>query len=290
VTACPTSSWGTPSRVSTELVELRRADGHPLDALWYDGADRRVGLLHVHGKGSSLLSGPSRVLPPLLPGVPHLALNMRCHDLAYTVGTEDYAVAGGMWEDLASGHLDLAAGIAHLRDRGVEEVVVAGHSSGGWYAADSMPRGTGVAAWLLLSPLTSNRNPFSWWWPEPGQLEQAAATARSLVAEGRGDALIPVDGWFCAISAATLVQRLAEPDGLWLANVRSAGAPVLLAWGDAEPRGPLWADLFAEFAGPRDRSVVLPGAGHYYRGHETALAGAVAGFLQETLGVAAGGR
>jgi hypothetical protein len=284
------SSWGTPARVPTELVELRRSDGHPLDALWYPAADeqgpgRRVGVLHVHGKGSSMVSGPGRQLPPLLPGVAHLALNMRCHDLAYTVGTEDFAVDGGMWEDLATGYLDVLAGIAHLRERGIERVVVSGHSSGGFYAADTMPRVDDVAAWVLLSPLTTNTNPFAMWWPDERDRQAAFDRARALVADGRGAELLPVSGWFAAISAGSLVQRLAEPEGIWLANVRRAGAPVLMLWGDAEPRDALWRQLYGEFAGPADRSVVLPGAGHYYRAEPDELAAAVAGFLTEALGV-----
>jgi pimeloyl-ACP methyl ester carboxylesterase len=282
--AGPLSSWATPRQVGVELVELRRDDGRPIDALWYGADDSRVGLLHVHGKGSSVLSGPSRFLPPLLPGMAHLAVNMRCHDLAYTVGTDDFAVDGGMWEDLATGYQDLAAGVAHLRERGVEQVVVCGHSSGGFYAADLMPRDDRVAAWVLLSPLTTNRNPFALWWPEAGQQERAVERARTLVDTGRGRDLIPVPGWFHAISADSLLQRVAEPDGIWLTRVGHAAAPVLLLWGDAEPRHGLWEDLFATFAGPRDRKVVLPGAGHYYRGQEAEVATSVANFLREALG------
>ena len=65
----PRSSWATPVAVATELVELRRDDGRPIDALWYGADGARLGMLHVHGKGSSVLSGPSRFLPPLLPGI-----------------------------------------------------------------------------------------------------------------------------------------------------------------------------------------------------------------------------
>jgi hypothetical protein len=284
VTEQPLSSWTTPARVGVELVELRRDDRHPIDALWYPADEPRVGVLHVHGKGSSVLSGPSRFLPPLLPGIAHLAVNMRCHDLAYTVGTDDWAVDGGMWEDLSTGHLDLAAGVAHLRERGVEQVVVSGHSSGGFYAADLMPRDAGIAAWVLLSPLTTNKNPFPLWWPDPEDRDRAAALARAMVAEGRGRDLIPVSGWFHAISAASLVQRLEEPDGVWLENVGHATAPVLMAWGDAEPRHALWDDLFGEFADGGDRRLVLAGADHYYRGQERDLAAAIADFLADAIG------
>lgn len=284
MTEQPLSSWTTPARVGVELVELRRDDGHPIDALWYPADGPRVGVLHVHGKGSSVLSGPSRFLPPLLPGIAHLAVNMRCHDLAYTVGTDDWAVDGGMWEDLSTGHLDLAAGVAHLRERGVEQVVVSGHSSGGFYAADLMTRDVGIAAWVLLSPLTTNKNPFPLWWPDPGDRDRAGVQARAMVDEGRGRDLIPVSGWYHAISAASLVQRLEEPDGVWLENVGHATAPVLMGWGDAEPRHALWDDLFRAFADAGDRRLVLAGADHYYRGQERDLAAAIADFLASAVG------
>ncbi|NEK85577.1 alpha/beta hydrolase [Blastococcus saxobsidens] len=276
----PQSSWTTPVRVGVELVELRRDDGLPIDALWYAADEPTVGMLHVHGKGSSVLTGPGRFLPPLLPGIAHLAVNMRCHDLGYTVGTDDWAVEGGMWEDLTTGHLDLAAGVAHLRERGVQQVVVCGHSSGGFYAADLMPRDPAIAAWILLSPLTTNKNPFALWWPDPADQARAADLARTMVAEGRGRDLIPVSGWYHAISAGSLVQRLEEPDGIWLSDLRQRTAPVLLAWGDAEPRDALWNELFAEFAGDGDQRLVLRGADHYYRGQEGELAAGIASFLE----------
>jgi hypothetical protein len=279
------SSGRTPVRVPVELVELRRDDGLAVDALWYGGQAHRVGVLHVHGKGSSVLSGPSRFLPPLLPRMSHLAVNMRCHDLGYTVGTDDFAVEGGMWEDLATGYLDLAAGVAHLRERGVEDVVVCGHSSGGFYAADLMTRDRAVAAWVLLSPLTTNANPFPLWWPDRADQERAAAQASAMVAAGRGRDLLPVPGWFHAISAASLVQRLAEPPGLWESWVARRTAPLLLAWGDDEPRHGLWSRLFEQLARPSDRRLVIPGAGHYYNGQERDLAAGIDRFLAEAVGV-----
>ncbi|MQA13742.1 MAG: alpha/beta fold hydrolase [Pseudonocardiaceae bacterium] len=285
MTGGPVSTWATPTRVGVELVELQRADGQPLDALWYGSAGGGAGVLHVHGKGSSVLSGPSRFLPPLLPDLSHLAVNMRCHDLAYTVGTDDFAVDGGMWEDLSTGHLDVAAGIEHLRQRGLEQVVVCGHSSGGFYAADYMTRDGGIAAWVLLSPLTTNKTPLPSWFPEPAQLAAAERMARDMVDAGRGRDLIPLRGWFHAISAASLVQRFEEPDGVWLDSVRHATAPVLMAWGDAEPRHGLWGRLYDQFAGPGDRREVLPGAGHYYRGQERVLATRIGVFLADVLGM-----
>jgi pimeloyl-ACP methyl ester carboxylesterase len=214
----------------------------------------------------------------------HLAVNMRCHDLGYTVGTDDYAVEGGMWEDLATGYQDLLAGVAHLRERGVARVVVCGHSSGGFYAADLMTRDHGVAAWVLLSPLTTNANPVPLWWPDHLDQAVAAEQAHALVAAGRGRDLIPVPGWFHAISAASLMQRLAEPAGLWGSRVRQRTAPLLLAWGDDEPRHELWSRLFEQLAGPGDRRLVLPGAGHYYNGQERDLAAGVERFLAEVVG------
>lgn len=274
-------TWGEPARVRTELVELRRADGAPVDALWYGADTERTAILHVHGKGSSVLSGPSRFLPPLMPEVAHLAINMRCHDLAYTVGTDDFAVEGGMWEDLSTGHLDLEAGVAFLGARGVEKIVVCGHSSGGFYAADLVPRVRRIAGWILLSPLTSNKFPFPMWFPTEEERVSMEKRARAMVAAGQGAELLPLPAWFHAISAASLVQRFDEPEGVWLANIRRATAPVLMAWGEAETRDRLWSQLYKAFAGPRDRKLTLAEAGHYYRGHEHRLAAEISRFLND---------
>ena len=269
------------------------ADGRRLDGLLGAPAGTvRASVVVLHGKGGNCMSGPSRVL---LEGLSDdafrvLSLNMRCHDLAYTrqdlpgvdFHTGDPSLAdGGAWEDLATGPLDVGAAVAFLRDAGPEPVFLAGHSSGGFHAAIYAASDPGLAGRVLLSPLVSNRRPFAHWFPTPEREAAALEAARLMVDRGHGDLLLPLDAWYYAISARSLLERAAEPPGIWLDAVNRSTSPTLMLWGGAESRAGEWADTFERIEAPDLRRVVIRDAEHNYIGHESAVASAVAEFVRD---------
>jgi hypothetical protein len=275
------------------LVDVVAADGRPLEGLLSAPAgdvSPVAAILHLHGKGGNFYSGPSRFLPSLLSREPlvHLSLNMRCHDLAYTrydvedsgeLRDDKNAVDGGFWERLDEGRLDVAAGVDWLRQELSLPVFVTGHSAGGFYLGDYSGSDPSIAGRILLSPLTSTRHPLSTWFAGNGSLEYAAAQARRMVAAGRGHHLLPLPQWFFAISAASLLERMAEREDRWITGMNASHAPVLLAWGDREERGALWRELFARLTASDKVAVELSACGHSYRGREVELAEHVARFV-----------
>lgn len=278
-----------PEGQAVVLQPLLADDGWPLDSLLYvpDGGIGETAIVHLHGKGSSFLGGPGRAVPPRMPHVSHLVLNMRFRDLAYTraeVPSEDFTsgevpVGGGFWESIADGHRDVAAAVAFLRDGGASRVVVAGHSSGGFYTADYGARDPDLAGRILISPLTGNRTALPVWFPNDQALEAALAQARAMVAKGRGRQLIPLDAWYYAISAQSFLERAAEPDGVWLDAMNRASSPALMVWGGAESRDDLWRDLFTAISADHKEQVVINGAEHHFIGYEDELAAAISGFV-----------
>ena len=141
-----------------DLVGFRAEDGFPLDGLLYSpkvGATTAVIL--VHGKTCNFLGGPSRFLPLSLAqaGYASFAVNMRVHSLGYSRGDVPFEnfdnfifiMAGGAWEKLEDGHKDLGGAVAYLRRLGFEKIVLAGHSSGGFYAGDYAGRESRAALW-----------------------------------------------------------------------------------------------------------------------------------------------
>lgn len=272
-------------RLDATLVALDTADGWTLDALHYASVGATTALLHLHGKGASMLGIQSRFLPALLPEVAHLSLNMRCHDLAYNTDREDRPVAGGMYESLADGAVDIAAGLAYLRER-YDRVILCGHSSGGYYAGEYGLTGDAVDGRILLSPLFTNRTALSWWYPEPEQLDAALLLARAMADEGRGAQIIPLPSWYWGITADSLLERAAQPDDRWLAGVQSDTSPLLMLWGGTEGRDPDWADYLERMSAPASGGA-LDGSDHWYGGFEHEIAERVRDFLA-TLGPSAG--
>lgn len=287
------------SELDVRLARVETGDGAHVDLAVHPPEvrpDTSVAVVHVHGKGGNFYGLPFRPLAPRMErlGAVHVSVNMRSHDLGYTrtdvpsadsVVTRDVAVGGGWWEDLDVGHHDVAAAVDHLRDLGAKDVFVVGHSAGGFYAADYAARNPGaVRGIVMLSPLTSNKTNLKMWFPEPGQQERTLELARRMVEAGHGHRIIPLDAWYYGVSARTLLQRAAEPDGVWVRNLDAAGCPVLVMWGSMESRGPLFRDLVAEL-GTADKAVVeIPGCEHNYIGFEDDAAVHTMEFIERLIG------
>jgi pimeloyl-ACP methyl ester carboxylesterase len=285
------------ARIHTELVTVSTADGWVLDALHYPAAPvapatspawpatalSSTVLLHLHGKGANMLGVQARFLPEMLPNVAHLSLNMRCHDLAYNTDREDRPVAGGMYEALDDGRVDVAAAIAWLRAEGYDTIVVCGHSSGGYYAGEYGVTGDVVAGRILLSPLFTNTTALGWWFPGQGELAAALVEAHALVDAGRPDEVMALPSWYWAISARSLIERASQPEGVWIDAVNRDDSPVLMLWGETEDRNAAWAELLGRIEAPTTGGPIA-GSDHWYGGFETIVADQVAAFVSELTG------
>jgi len=270
------------------LITFKAADGFPLDGLVYTpdgGAGKRAALL-VHGKVMNFYIGPGRILPPHLTvlGWSCLAMNRRGHDLGgIRNGRESY---GGSWETFGDSQLDIAAGIAELRRRGCSKIVLVGHSFGGIataaYAADHPDE---VAA-LALCSAGSGGPDYLVQSSRRGMLaaerhDAVDAEARRLVAEGRGDQMIALKGWWYAITAASWVDLSQNvPDTV--ENARRYPGPILALRGSKEPTGQYPAEAVAAAAGARATLAVIPEGDHFYNGVEAGFARVVCDWFGKT--------
>jgi pimeloyl-ACP methyl ester carboxylesterase len=273
------------------LVRYRGATGADLDGvLWEPRAgEPRAAILHLHGKGGNFYSSTGRFIPELTRREPltHLAVNMTCHDLGYTredrymlsAPQDAERVAGGMWERISDGRADVAAAVQVLRSLGHETVFLAGHSSGGFYAAQYAADDPEIAGRVLLSPLTSNQSAFPRWFPNDEERDTTLARARQLVAAGWGHELIPLRSWYFGVSAHSLLERASEPVDHFETALGASRTPVLMIWGSGEDRHDLWSSMYDRCTVPDKECLVLPTADHYYRGHEQSIAAALAGFV-----------
>jgi hypothetical protein len=233
----------------------------------------------------------ARWLPDALRGVAHFAFNMRCHSLAYNTDRDDVPVAGGMYESLADGEADLRAAVDVLRAEGFSRIIMSGHSSGGYYAGVFTPVGEHIVGRILLSPLTDNKVALGWWYPEAGQLEEALARARALVAAGCPDEIIPLPSWYWGITARSLLERSETPGSdFWIDRVNALPSPILFGWGGTESRDGLWQSISQELT-PRVSYARIGASDHWYHGFESEMTELVASFVREVTGVdARGGR
>lgn len=251
-------------------------------------------VLHIHGRGGNASTRPGTTLIAGWPqdGVAHLSVNLRSRDLGYTAIPEEgddpgqrehYDVGGGMWELLDESAADVALAVDALRGAGYPAVVLASHSAGALALARYVATNAGVAARVLLSPLTGARGSLVRWFGGEDALARAADTARAMVAEGRGRELLAVRGWYHAISAASLLDRLSFDHDAWRRALEADDSPCLLVWGSAETRAGHWSEVATGLALPDVRTAVLEGSGHYYVGQGDALVEIVRGFVADVV-------
>ena len=164
--------------------------------------------------------------------------------------TDPDSVAGGMWERLDDGPLDIGGAATWLRERTGLPVYVLAHSAGGYFLGDWSAGDPEVAGRVFLSPLTSVRFPLSAWFADEASLEAARESAEKLVAAGRGHQLIVLPAWYFAISADLLERAVAgdAPTGQFDARAlrliadRDAGS-------DTAPSEPSWVEAGAALHG-----------------------------------------
>ncbi len=271
--------------MQTELITFYATDGFPLDGLLHlpaGGAVTRAVLL-VHGKVMNFYTGPCRILPPYLTamGFACLAMNRRGHDLGgIRNGRESY---GGSWEKFGDSQLDIAAGVTALRDRGFSRIVLLGHSFGGIASAAYAADHPGDIVALALCSAGSGGTQYLAQSSRRGMLaadrhDAIDAEAKRLVAEGRGEQMIALPGWWYAITAESWVD-LSQNVPLTVEKLRHYPGPVLALRGAREEADLYPAEAAAMAAGANGTVAVIPGADHFYNRVEAAFVRTVSEWL-----------
>lgn len=263
-------------------------DTDPLDGLLYEpSGEPRGGVLLMHGNTTNFYSGPSRFLPPALvdAGFTCLAFNRRGHDVVTTLPGK--RAGGGAFQTAAQGIADNDAAAGYLAELGFGHPIVVGHSNGGMLGARFAADHPETSALVLLSahaggPQTYLRGCAA------GEMardhaEATLARARELVASGRGDQLLLLEGWWYVLTAASLVDRHEHTPDL-LESARRLSCPSLFLVGDLEAPEVYPAEAFAAEAAAPSEARILPGCDHWYTGLEDQAAAMVAGWLVETIG------
>ena len=271
----------------TNLVSIA-TDTTPLDGALYEPEGRPVtgAVLLFHGNTMNFYTGAPRFLPPLLTelGLVCLAFNRRGHDILAI--RDSRAAEGGALQRTHEASEDNRLAAAWLAARGQANPTVIGHSNGGMLAVRHVVDHPQTPALVLLSAHGGGTGMV------PGaskagllagdRLDEITAQARALVADGRGDTLVSLPGWWYVASAASFLDLLSElPDTLALAPHISC--PSLFVRGDQEDPARYPAEDFKRTSRGPCTVKIIPDCDHFYRGREDIVAATVAGWLARTL-------
>ncbi|TCT06694.1 alpha/beta hydrolase [Aquabacter spiritensis] len=263
----------------------------PLDGAFHEpeSGPVRGGVLLFHGNTMNFYTGALRFLPPVLTSMGYacLAFNRRGHDILSIRNSR--AAEGAAFQTTAEGIEDNALAARWMAERGFPAPVVIGHSNGGMLAVKHVHDRPETPALILLSAHRGGAgDTVLQSLSMSGHLAQARsaevlAEARALVAEGRGDTLMLVPGWWYVISAASYVDRLTTMHAI-LDLAPEIKVPTLYIRGDDESPVGYPAEIYAERAGGPCEAQVLPGCDHFYNGVEDLVCARVADWLRRTLG------
>lgn len=271
----------------TELVSIE-TDTIPLDGAWHVPEGRPIvgAVMLCHGNTMNFYVGAPRFLPPALTelGFACLAFNRRGHDILSI--RDSRAAEGAAFQTTAEGIADNEYAAQYLRDRGFASPIVIGHSNGGFLGVLHAARHPETPALVLLSAhaggRTSETLAAATGLLGGARTPELRAEAEALVAQGRGNELMLLPGWWYVATAASYLDRLTTmPSTVEMAaQVR---CPVLYLRGDQEAReGYPAEDFAARCAGPCDVSIVED-CDHFYVGREAAVTTLVCDWLVNTL-------
>ena len=271
----------------TELVSIPTPTT-PLDGALHrpDESPVRGAILLFHGNTMNFYIGAPRFLPPALTklGFVCLAFNRRGHDILSI--RDSRAAEGAAFQLTHEGIEDNAIAAAWMASQGFPDPIVIGHSNGGMLAVPHAVAHPGTPALVLLSAHGGGRSGVQRT-SRAGllagdRLEEITAQARSMVADGRGKALMLVPGWWYVITAESFLDRLTEmPDALELAP--KITCPVLYIRGDQENPDTYPAEAFAARATGQCDVEIVPNCDHFYVGRENTITALVVEWLDRVI-------
>lgn len=266
-----------------DLISIE-TDTDALDGLYYTPDEpARGAAMFLHGNCMNFYTGPARMMPPPLvaAGYAYLAYNRRGHDMVAT--TNSRAITGGAFQMTREAIADNRHAARWLGERGFAAPIVIGHSNGGMLAVQHVADHPATPALVLLSAHLGGKSIV----PHASKvgllggdrIEEVNAQAQQMVADGRGNELMLLPGWWHVITAQSYLDYSSElPDVLALSP--RIKCPVLYIRGDKEPAHIYPAEEFSARCGGPCTVAIVPDCDHFYGGREDAVTAIVAQWLE----------
>ncbi len=273
----------------TQLVTIP-TDTMPLEGAFHEPDSGRAAgaVLLFHGNTMNFYVGAPRFLPPVLTrlGLACLAFNRRGHDIVSTRNSR--TMEGGAFQFTREAIADNRTAAEWLKARGFPVPVVIGHSYGGMLATQHVVAHPQTPALVLLSTgrggASTGRESGTERLFAMDRFDELHSRALELVKAGRGRELLLMPGWWYVISAESFLDRISSvPDTIALAP--KIKCPVLCIRGDKEDVHRYPAEEFQRTAGGPCQVEIIPDCDHFYNGRESHVAGIVASWLAEQLGL-----
>jgi pimeloyl-ACP methyl ester carboxylesterase len=262
----------------TELLTIKGEEGVELDGAFYEASEGKretsdkCAVYLIHGRSMNFYTGFPRFVPPALTprGYDCLSLNRRGRSiLSITPGWKPEGDAVVMFSHQMS---DALAGLEFLKNRGYGRIIVGGHSQGGLLAAALAAQDKAIKGIVLASaiPVYDIIPP----WHPKEVVSKVIEEAKVALSEGKEDRMFTIDGWPWVISAKSVLQELDPVHADLKAFMERITVPILSFYGsDGIERqiGEPGKEAFDMSPSRSKRFVIIDGADHFYRGHESRI-------------------
>jgi len=257
----------------TEICTFKTADNERLHGALFTPLERPsdLALLFVHGVAMNFY------LPPLFTfgqdlaarGFHSFVINTRGHDWISRAGNLT-KFGGSAYENLEDCLADLDGALDYLKQRGYRRMILIGHSLGA--IKSIIYQGTRQRSDVAgIVSCSAPRQFYSERVARQAGFRELIEKAETLVAEGKGEELIPVGvgatpGIFTARSHVNKYGR--DDNNDCRPYAKRLGCPLLAIVGSAEPRF-FWeyAQEIVAGAGPNGTCRLVDGASHFYNRH-----------------------
>jgi pimeloyl-ACP methyl ester carboxylesterase len=291
-----------------EIVRVITEDGLYLEGILCEPASQRrdIALVHCHGFGGSFCSQPflDHIADDVTGrGFTFLSFNSRGHASLAVLFKQEPAgqgesLQGAVIERFEESPLDFRAWLDFIAARGYKTLALQGHSAGSIKAAryQALTQDERIKTVIFLSP------------PDILGLQKAQEqvwldnlkTAQQMVAEGRGDEIMPGDAFAYPIGARAFLSYLRPDSPAFVFNFSEPDArsetlaalqqPVLGVIGTVEE--PIVGDPYECMQALKDKAVnasfcdtaVIEGASHSYYQREHLLAQTIGDWLDRVFG------
>ncbi|MEK7133956.1 MAG: alpha/beta fold hydrolase [Patescibacteria group bacterium] len=277
------------------VVEIITPKKFVLNGLWFGPKRPRRAIVFVHGLGGSVFSMQGTVNALADKRTAVLTFNNRGHDKVATLkNTKKARFKGGAAHEVFTDCVDdLQGALNFMRRRGVNNIFLAGHSTGcqkSIYWAYKK-KGRGVEGIILLAPISD-------WSAEmhlkgKQKIARAARAARALVGRGKKHSLLPEGVWYEILDAQRFLS-LYGPDSVEEIFsysqprkvpriLKSVGPPVLALWAAKDEfadKSPKEVATWFEAHLRKGRVVIVPKVGHGFKGGEKTVALEIKKFIR----------
>jgi pimeloyl-ACP methyl ester carboxylesterase len=183
------------------IIKLLTQDSLQLDALLFGSIEAKVGFIFIHGLSSSAFSHND--ILPRGDAYVSLFINTRGHDDLTSIKQKNNTNKGYAWYPAGTAHeqftdciYDIQAAVDFLKEKGVEQVYLVGHSTGcqkSVYHLAQSDKSNQVDGVILICPMSDYA--YAVKNEDPNKLNEAIRIAQEMVKKGKQNSLIPSDIW-----------------------------------------------------------------------------------------------